>query len=72
MQSKPKGRKAMKKQVKITAIAGGSVAAGIALIATAVAVWNSRQLKMLRAYKKTGMILGRVGIILQSVADAME
>ena len=72
MQSKPKGRKNMKKQMKITAIAGGSVAAGIALIATAVAVWNSRQLKMLRAYKKTGMILGRVGTILQSVADAME
>ena len=62
----------MKKPMKTTMIAGGATAAGVAMIAAALAVWNSRQLKMLRAYKKTGKILSRVGIILQSIADGME
>ena len=62
----------MKKQMKITMIAGGATAAGVAMIAAAFSVWNSRQLKMLRAYKKAGKVLSRVGIILQSVADGME
>ena len=62
----------MNKPAKIALIAGGSVAAGVALIASALAVWNNRPLKMLRAYKKAGKILGRVGIILQSIADGME
>ena len=62
----------MNKPAKISLIAGGSAAAFVAVLASALAVWNNRQLKMLRAYKKAGKILGRVGIILQSVADGME
>lgn len=62
----------MNRAFKIAMIAGGSVAAGVAVIASAVAVWNTRQLKMLRTYKKTGKILGRAAAILQSVSAAME
>lgn len=62
----------MNKPAKIAIIAGGSAAAFVAVLASALAVWNNRQLKMLRAYKKAGKILGRVGIILQSIADGME
>lgn len=49
------------------------IMAGAALLgAGAYLAWNSRQAKMLRAAKRTGKILRRTGIILQSVADATE
>ncbi|MBE6529966.1 MAG: hypothetical protein E7680_05150 [Ruminococcaceae bacterium] len=62
----------MNQPTKIALIVGGSVTAGVAMIAAAVAIWNNRQLKLLRTYKKAGKILGRVGTIFQSVSEAME
>ena len=41
----------MNQTMKILLIAGGSAAAGIAAIVTGVAIWNNRQLRMLRAYQ---------------------
>ena len=53
------------------AVAG--IMAGAALLGTGVYLaWNSRQARMLRATKRTGKILRRAGIILQSVADATD
>lgn len=62
----------MNKPAKIALIVGGSTAAGVALIATALAVWNNRQLKLLRTYKKTGKALSRIATILHAVSEAME
>ena len=41
-------------------------------VAAFAAVWNSRRMKMLRAYKRTSMILDKVGIALQTLAGVME
>lgn len=62
----------MKQPAKIALIAGGSAAAALAAVIAAVAVWNNKQLRALRAYKKTGKILGRAAAVLQAVSQTME
>ena len=58
----------MKKMWIAVGIVGGASAA----VVTTAAVLNSRRMKMLRAYKRTGKILYRVGSALQTVSDLME
>lgn len=58
--------------MKTVVISVGSLAAVGAAVAMGVAVWNSRRMKLLRAYKRTGMILDRLGTVLQTVASVME
>ena len=61
----------MNHTVKTALIISGATGAGLAAILTGVAVYHSRQMKMLRAYKKTEKILGRTATILQSISEAM-
>ena len=58
--------------MKTVMISVGSLAAVGAAVAMGAAVWNSRRMKLLRAYKRTGMILDRLGTVLQTVASVME
>lgn len=58
--------------MKTVVISVGSLAAVGAAVAMGAAVWNSRRMKLLRAYKRTGMILDRLGVVLQTVASVME
>ena len=62
----------MNQTVKKVMIAVGAVGCGAAAIAATVAVLNSRRMKMLRAYRRTGKILDRVGAAMQTVAAMME
>lgn len=58
--------------MKTVVISVGSLAAVGAAVAMGAAVWNSRRMKLLRAYKRTGLILDRLGVVLQTVASVME
>ena len=58
----------VKKMMIAAAVVGGCAAA----VAASAAVWNSRRMKMLRAYRRTGKILYRVGAALQTVSEMME
>ena len=61
----------MNKTVKKMLIAAG-VAGGCAVtVAAAAAVWNSRRMKMLRAYRRTGKILYRVGSAMQTISTML-
>ena len=52
---------------------GGAMIMGVALVGVgAYAVWNSRQAKMLRAAKRTSLILNKTATILQSISTACE
>ena len=62
----------MNQSVKLALIIGGSATAAVAAIAAAVAVWNNKELRALRTYKKTGKILGRAAAVLQAVSQTME
>ena len=62
----------MNTTARTLAISLGSLAAVGTAVAAFAAVWNSRRMKMLRAYKRTGMILDKVGIALQTLAGVME
>ena len=49
-----------------------SVAGGMALLGgLGVAVWNSKQMRMARAVKRTGKILYQAGTALRSVSGVM-
>lgn len=62
----------MNPTVKKVMIVAGAVGGGIAAVAATVAVLNSRKMKMLRAYRRTGKILYRIGAAMQTVATVME
>lgn len=38
----------------------------------AVAIWNSHQMRMMRAAKRTGKLLYKMGTVLQSVSGVAE
>ena len=61
----------MKMQKKVWIILG-SVSGAAALGAIGLAVWNSRTMRMMRATRRAGKILYRVGSALQSVSTLME
>lgn len=48
----------------------GTVGGVMALGATAVGVWNSRQMKTMRVMKKTNALIHRVGTTLCKIAEA--
>ena len=50
----------------------GSIGGAAAISAVGVAVWNSRSMRAMRAARRTGKILYRVGAALQSVGSLME
>ena len=58
--------------MKTVVISVGSLAAVGAAVAMGAAVWNSRRMKLLRAYRRAGRILDRVGAAMQTVAGMME
>lgn len=59
----------MDKKVMITLV---GIASGMAAIGTAgVMVWNSKQLRTMRAVKRTGRILYQVGTALCSISGVM-
>ena len=59
----------MDKKVMITLV---GIASGMAAIGTAgVMVWNSKQLRAMRAVKRTGRILYQVGTALRSISGVM-
>ena len=59
----------MDKKVMITLV---GIASGMAAIGTAgVMVWNSKQLRTMRAVKRTGRILYQVGTALRSISGVM-
>ena len=58
-----------KKAILITV---GSALGVTALGLGAVAIWNSRQLRMARAAKRTGKLLYKMGTVLQSVSGVAE
>ena len=53
-------------------IALGTVSGATALAVGAVAVWNSRQMRLMRAAKRTGKLLFRVGSAIQAVSGMVE
>ena len=50
----------------------GTVGGVAALGAGAYAIWNCRQMKMMRGAKRAGKILYKAGAVLQSVADVTD
>lgn len=50
----------------------GSVLGVAALGVGAVAIWNCKQLRMMRAAKRTGKMLYKMGAVLQSVSGIAE
>lgn len=62
----------MKTGTRNLMIAMGAVGAVGAAVAMGAAVWNSRRMKLLRAYRRAGRILDRVGVAMQTVAGMME
>lgn len=58
-----------KKTIMITV---GSVLGVTAIGLGAVAVWNCKQLRMMRAAKRTGKLLYKMGTALQSVSGIAE
>lgn len=60
----------MNKKAIITAAA---IVGGVSLLGGAfAAVWNSRQMKMMRAAKRTGKILNRIGCMLQNLSGMTD
>ncbi len=63
----------MKKDVQKTAlIVLGSVGGAAALGAAAVALWNSRRMRAMRAVHRTNLILNRVGNALCRFSELAE
>jgi hypothetical protein len=59
----------MDKKAMITLV---GIVGGMAAISTAgVMVWNSKQLRAMRAVKRTGRILYQVGTALRSISGVM-
>ena len=50
----------------------GSVLGIAALGAGAVAVWNCKQMRMMRTAKRTGKLLYKMGAVLQSVSGVAD
>ncbi len=50
----------------------GAVGAAVAVGVGSLAVYNSRQMKMMRAAKRTGKILYKMGSVLQAASGAAE
>ncbi len=48
----------------------GTVGGAMALGAAAVGVWNSKQMKTMRAMKKTNAVIHRVGTTLCKISEA--
>ena len=61
----------MNQTVKKMLIAAGVVGGCSAAIGVTAAVLNSKRLKMLRAYRRTGKILYRVGAAMQTISEMM-
>lgn len=57
---------------KTVMISVGSAVGVAALGLGAVAVWNCRQLRMMRAAKRTGKLLYKMGTVLQSVSGVAD
>ena len=53
-------------------IALGAVSGVTALAVGAVAVWNSKQMRLMRAAKRTGRLLFRVGSAMQAVSGLVD
>ena len=53
-------------------IAAGVVGGCAAIGAVALGVWNSKQMRMLRATKRAGKILYRVGGAMQTMSALLE
>ena len=50
----------------------GSLGGAVLLIVSAVLLWNSKQLRLARAYKRAGRILYSVGTALRNVSGVAE
>lgn len=62
----------MCKNKKAIMITVGSALGVTALGLGAVAIWNCKQLRMMRAAKRTGKLLYKMGTVLQSVSGIAE
>ena len=63
----------MNKQMQKGLIIAGSSVAGVALLGGVFyMIWNSKQVKTMRAVHRTNMILRRVGNVLCKIAAADE
>lgn len=61
----------MNKNMKKIWIAAGVVGGCSAAVGVTAAILNSKRLKMLRAYRRTGKILYRVGSAMQTISEMM-
>jgi len=61
-----------KKTGKTMMIVLGSVGGAAALGVAAVSLWNSRQMRMMRAVKRTNAIVNRIGRALCRISEATE
>ena len=61
----------MNKNMKKIWIAAGVVGGCSAVAGVTAAVLNSKRMKMLRAYRRTGKILYRVGAAMQTISEMM-
>lgn len=50
----------------------GAVGTAVAIGAGSIAVYNSKQMRMMRAAKRTGKILYKMGSVLQAASGAAE
>ncbi|MBQ9761182.1 MAG: hypothetical protein IJW16_07520 [Clostridia bacterium] len=63
---------AMCRNKKTVLVTVGSAIGVTALGLGAVAIWNSRRLRAMRAAKRTGKLLYKMGTVLQSVSGVAE
>ena len=61
-----------KKTGKTMMIVLGSVGGAAALGVAAVSVWNSRQMRAMRAVRRTNAIVNRIGRALCRISEATE
>ena len=61
-----------KKTGKTMMIVLGSVGGAAAIGVAAVSLWNSRQMRMMRAVKRTNAIVNRIGRALCRISEATE
>ena len=62
----------MLKNKKTWMITLGTVGAATAIAFGAAAIWNSRQMRLMRAAKRTSKLLYRVGSAMQAVSGMVE
>ena len=66
------GRNGMLKNKKTWMITLGAVSGATAIAFGAAAVWKSRQMRLMRAAKRTSKLLYRVGSAMQAVSGMVE